>query len=242
MTTPESSSNPYRSPSPFGDSPSDVASTPRGRRPSGLNAVCIIAMILGGLGLMSSLLGLGSLALRPWMQKTFQVQQQPGMNKEFVNVQRDMQRKTNAVTDRYLGFNWGFSLVNFVLGASLLVGGILVLQLKPKGRAFLAAIFAATIVFELVRIPTYAVMQREIASVVADSMPRMMNAAAAKGGAGADSAAALATTAMKIWTFVVIAFTLIFGLAKVIFYAVGARYLGRPHVRRLFPPAAPPTM
>jgi hypothetical protein len=230
--------NPYQSPSSFDASP--VSITP-GRRPGGLTAICVIAMIFGGLGAVSSMFSLGNLVMRSYLKSAFDVRQQPGMSKEFVEAQRDMQKKTDAVTDRYLGFFWVSTPVNLFLGTSLFIGGILVLQFKPKGRTFLAAVFVATILFEIARTPVHVYMQREVVTVMSNSMPRMMNAIPAKDGSNAAVAEGMATM-MKVGTLAMIVFMVAFGLAKVIFYAIGVRYLGRPQIRRLFPPAALPAM
>jgi hypothetical protein len=225
--------NPYQSPSQFDDSRSNTASISPGRRPGGLTAICVIAMILGGLGAVFSLFGLGSLAFRSQLENAFAPQRQPGMSKEFVEAQRDMQQKTNAVQQRFLGLNSVLGLVNLVLGTSMFIGGIYVLQLSPKGREFLAAVFVAAIVFELVRIPIIVSMQYQVAAVMSDSMPRMMNSINNQDGSNA--AAEAATIFTRIWIFVLIAIMAAFFLAKIIFYTIGVRYLGRPQIRRLFP-------
>jgi hypothetical protein len=52
---------------------------------------------------------------------------------------------------------------------------------------------------------------------------------------GSNAAAEAATIFTRIWIFALIAIMAVFFLAKIIFYTIGARYLGRPQIRRLFP-------
>ena len=48
------------------------------KRPGGLTAVCVISIVLGVLGLGSSLITLGSLAMQSTFEKAFKMPQQPG--------------------------------------------------------------------------------------------------------------------------------------------------------------------
>jgi hypothetical protein len=146
------------------------------------------------------------------------------------------------VNAHYAGFICGFGLLNVVFGSSLFVGGIMALRLNAKGRAFLAAIFIAAIVFELARMPAGAYMQWKITSVIADSMSRMMNTMSTKQSADIQRTNDITAAAMKVGMFVWIGFAVTIGLTKIVFYAVGARYLRQPHIRQLFASADPPAM
>lgn len=230
MTMPEMSSTPYRSAQSFGDStPGDSR-----RRPGGLNAICVIAIILGGLGLASSMLGLCAMAAKPWMNNAFILPEQVGKVDKARDAQLEMQQKIELVTDRYAGFNLGFLLLNVVIGGSLFTGGILALKLNPKGSRLLIAAFTTAIVFEILRAVLQIFMQIEMAEVMYDSMSRMMQATAPQNGAVAAEGAAATAVFMKIGVYIGLAFTLTFALAKVIFYAISTRYLHRPNIRQLF--------
>lgn len=230
MTTPEMPSNAYRPQQSFGDSTSGDSR----RRPGGLNAICVIAIILGGLGLAASMFGLCAMAAKPWMNNAFIMQQQSGEADTMRDAQLLAQEKAEEVTSRYAGFNLGFFLLNVVIGGSLLTGGILALKLNPKGIQLLIIAFTTAIVFEILRAVLQTFMQLEMAEVVPDSMSRMMQATAPRRGSGAAEGAAVAAVFMKICVYVGLAFTLAFALAKVIFYAIGTRYLQRPNIRQLF--------
>jgi hypothetical protein len=111
------------------------------------------------------------------------------------------------------------------------------LMLAPKARTFLLVVFAAAIAFVVVRAVVHVSVQMETSAVMSDSMARIMAVGVPKGQPGARQAAQatqMATVVMKASVFLGMGVTLVIALAEVIFYAVGARYLCRPNVRRLF--------
>jgi hypothetical protein len=211
----------------------------RPQRPGGLTAVCVIAIVLGCLGLCSVLLGVFSLAAAPLMKRMVEEQQRTAMNNPAHNANLEMQKKMQAIGDRHWGSSLAFLLANTVLAGSLLAGGIAALMMVPKARTFLLAVFVAAIAFVIVRAVVEAFAQMEMAAAISDSMRNIMATAAPPGPAarqGAAQAAEMATVFTKVGVFGGIAITVLFALAKVIFYAIGARYLCRPNIRRLFEP------
>ena len=116
----------------------------------------------------------------------------------------------------------GLTLVNLVLATVLLIGGIMALKLAP-GHALLVAAFVVAIVFVIVQAVVAVLTQIDMAAVIADIMPGMMQAAGTKAGAGGDQAAVMAMAA-KVGMYVGLAFSLVLALAKLIFYAVGTLY------------------
>jgi hypothetical protein len=213
---------------------------PARRRPGGLTAVCVIAIVLGSLGLCSTLLGFAGLAAGPWMQKMIERQHRMGMNNPANDAQLEMQKKMQAVNDRHWGSNLGFMLANMVLAGGLLAGGITALGLAPKARKLLLAVFLAAIAFVIVRAIVHVSMQMEMATIISDmpgSMSRIMAASAPKGPQAARQVAQateMAAIFAKIFVFLGMACSLVLALAETVFYAVGARYLCRPNIRRLF--------
>jgi hypothetical protein len=210
------------------DSTAGFEGAPR-QRPGGLTAVCVIAIVLGGLGLCASLFGLASLAFQDKIEK-FSMQQQtpPGMPngvlKDQMEMQKKMQQKMMEVTHRYRGVTLGTTLLNLLCATSLLVGGIMTMKLNPTGRSFLVMVFVAVIVFEIVRLVIMVFMQLDMAAAMT---------AAFQGGPSNQAAAFLATS-MKIGTFVGMGIGFVMALGKIVFYGIGASYLGRPKVRQLF--------
>jgi len=225
MTMPTLPPDPYEPP---------AAAATHPRRPTGLAVVCVIAIILGGLGLAGSLVGIVGLTAGSSMQRAFTLPLQPGMDRRVIDAQLAMQRNIQAVADRYWGYNLAFVLACLFVAGGLLAGGIITLGIKPAGRRLLIGAFAVAVVFEVLRAVFHVFMQIEMAAVMSDSMSRIMEATSPAGAPGADQAATIAAVATQVGVFVGIAFTCVYVLAKLIFYAVGIHYLRRPNVQRLF--------
>jgi len=212
---------------PSGDSTEGVDGAPR-RRPGGLTAVCVIAIVLGALGLCMSLVGLASLAFQDKLEEFAMRQQQPppGMPDGFLKAQMEMQKKIQEiqqnVTHRYRGANMGILLLNLVFASSLLAGGIMTLKMNPTARTFLVGVFAAVIVFEIVRTVVTVFMQLDMFAELS-TIPSV-------GSGPAD----VILTFAKVVAIGGMAFGIVLGLGKVIFYAIGACYLRRPNIRQLF--------
>jgi hypothetical protein len=225
--------------SPFGPDGSEpgFGAAPRPRRPGGLTAICVIAIVLGSLGVLGALRTLASVAMQPAMEKSLAVQRQQGANEQAFKAAEQMQQKANELGKRYRGINGGMALVNLIVSACLLVGGIAVLKMSEKGRMLLLAVLAVAIVFDVVHLCVYIVQQLQMATVLAESMPEMMKASAPKGQQGAQQAAEMGATVAKGVMYLVIAVQVAFGLAKLIFYGVGARYLCKPRIRTLCGPS-----
>jgi hypothetical protein len=190
----------------------------------------VIAVILGGLGLLGSLVAVAGLAAGSRLQQAM-TWSPPGPDRDkMVDVQRTMQRKIQAVADRYWWPNLGFSLLNAGLAASMLAGGIMVLNRAARARKLLMTVFAVAILFEISRTIVHAFMQWETAAVMSDLLPQMMGASRPVHGPNAQQAAAIGAAIAKAGIIVGLAFNLIFSLAKLIYYAVGWSYLRRPAV------------
>ena len=134
----------------------------------------------------------------------------------------------------YTGLLGGIGFFNLLIASCLLVGGILVLKMKPKTPAFLTTVFACAILFEIAACVAGTFVQMKVGAVLSETMPRMMTSAVPKGGQGADEAAAMATVFTKVAYFAGVAITIGWALAKMIFYGFSISYLRRPKIRRLF--------
>ena len=211
--------------------PSGAYGVSRSCRPGGLMAVCVIAIVLGGLGLLGSLMAIVGLVAGPRLQQaSVKLLQQPG-NDKVVEAQLAMQQKIQAVNDRYRWPNAGFALLNVGLSVGLLAGGILALNREPRARTLLIALFAVALLFEISRSIVQVFMQWEMAAAMSDLLPRMMAASAPAKGPNAQQAAAIGTAIAKVGILLGLGFQLIFTVAKLTYYAVGWCYLRRPSAR-----------
>jgi hypothetical protein len=230
MTTPATPFDPRQPQYSFGDSTMGFDGAPA-QRPGGLTAICVIAIVLGALGLCGSLLTLGILAMQKPLENAFKMQQKvpSGIPESFKaqmemqnETQNKMQEATQKVNQRYWGVHVGLGLLNLAFAGSLLAGGIMALKLNPKARAFLVVVFAAAIVFEIVRTIVIVFVQLNTVAVLS-AIPN----------SGAGPAVTMMTFA-KVAAIGGMVFWAGFGLAKIVFYGIGAAYLRRPNIRALF--------
>ena len=223
--------NPYSSP--MGQSPLSNP-PPVGvpvHRPGWMTAICILAIILGALGLMMALFGSVALAFGERFQQMVQgmstVGQPPGMKE----VQLEMQKAMQAVQDRwFVAIALQYAL-HFVLAFALILGAAKSLQMDSFGRRLLAGALFAAIAFELLRlIPTMAI-QMGTMDVMQEYMQHIMQASAPPGKAMPQQAQIAMATMMKGSMAVGIAFTLVFVVAKIAFYTAAGIYMNKPHIR-----------
>ncbi len=203
-----------------------------GYRPGGLTAVCMVALILGGLGLIAG----GWIAATNLASNQLQQLQQQwtlaGSPPAVRDLQAELNAKTMALANRFRLVNIAFALLQIAVAAALIWGAIHALRLQEKGRKILWAACAVAVVFELGRAVPHVLMQLENMALMEDYMPRLMEASAPgpQGQQGAAFGAMIARFSMIVG-WVVFAGWLILKLA---FFGVAFMYLGRPKVRALF--------
>jgi hypothetical protein len=233
----QQTSNPYQA-SPELGGPS--AALPADRRPGGLIAIAIIAIVFGGFGLFASVAQLGYVlranheaAAEP-IPKQFAEKMSSKQVKAYKEAQQEMQQKATAVARRYRSVNVGFSCINLLLSAAILIGAILVLSLTPLGRSALVDVFLAAILFEVIRTAVQIVMQVDFTTATAAAMQRMFEAMPHAAGPKDAQAIEVAAVAAKIGFYIGIAFTVCVAATQAIFYIVGFLYLRRPEIVQLF--------
>jgi hypothetical protein len=204
--------------------------------PGGLTAVCVISIVLGALGLGGSLFSLVCIVGQSTLQNVFKenafkMPRQPGMPDGPFQAQEEMQKKIEEMTRRYQGINIGVVLLNLVISAGLLVGGIMGLKMVPKARVWLVTVLAAAILFEIIAAVIAIFIQIEMASFMSGSMSKIISSMPKGGPQGGNAI----ETFGKIFMFVGIAFSVGWALAKIIFYGFSVLYLRRPNIRQLFP-------
>jgi hypothetical protein len=242
--TPQLPSDPYQSLGTSADGQSAARPAPRGGRPGGLTAICVIAICLGGLGLGSSLWAMAALTFQKQLQQTFAPPQPSGTGNPALNAQlaaqlaaqRDMNHKMQAIGDRYRTANLALALLNLFVAGGLLAGGIMALMLSPLGRTLLVTVFALAIALVIVRGTFYVFQQLEMWPVMSEFADRI-TPTAPKGPPGAGPPGGMMKTIMTGTFAVVLALCLALDFAKLVFYAYGVHYLRRPAIRRLFEPA-----
>lgn len=201
-------------------------------RPGMLVAVCVISIVLGALGVLSGLFQLASLVAAPMLNQAM-VSQFKGPQAE---AQAEMVTKLNAVTARWRPWILLILAANVLASAGLLIGAIMTLQWKPRGRKLLLAMLLAALAIDLLRVLPEALMQIQVQAIDRQYMARIMSESGQAPGGAAFGEAMGATM-----VYVTLAVLGGWALVKLICYALGARYLARPQTHALFvSPLTPP--
>lgn len=215
--------------------PLEIAADPTsGRRPGGLTAICVLAIVLGALGLFTWLMGVAGLFGGKQMQQAFQMQNQPGMDDEMNQIMKDMQDDSFDLQARYFIPNAAVLGVHLLVAVLLLVGGLGTLGLKPNGRMILMGVCALAILLEAGRTVVYVSLQTQNMSVIDGHMQRMLTASPQ--GAKNKQMADIMKVTMRVALILTFVFYGIIELAKVSFYLASLIYLTRPKVKALFQP------
>jgi hypothetical protein len=224
--------------SPFDPYASPVTSAQRlgSYRPGGLTALCILAILLGALGLFTALFSGVSIVAGRQLQEMLTFRQ-PGQTPEAAKLQREMNDKTMDVVDEFRVYNVLAVLVHLVVTTSLLVGAVMTLRLNPTGRRVLHAACWLAILFELGRGILQTFMQLKNFAIMREYMPRVMSSAG-QGGAPRPGAEQIAETMTNMIIYFSLGFMAIFILLKVIYYVITIVYLRKPKIRGLFASSA----
>ena len=105
-----------------------------GPLPTGLKAVCIIAIVLGSLGILFSCIGAGNLVIGQSLQAAFNMPAPAGVEPDELRVQQELQIQLAAVDREYLPFLIASTVLHMLAGLALLLGGIFALKRSATGR------------------------------------------------------------------------------------------------------------
>jgi hypothetical protein len=213
----------------FLDDSAGAGTSPEGR-PGGLTVICVLAMVLGGMGVLAGCFGLAAQALSSGIQQA--VVGMPGQNMPGAEAQRKVQEKMMAVGNRYKWVTLSLLVIKIFVEAALVAGALLAWGLNPRGWSWLHGALIAVIVFECVHAIPQVLIQVETQSL----MKEMMAAQQARNQAppGLENMMSSIFSAAGILSLVFISLWL---AGKLVFYVVGIRYLRKPGTRALF--AAP---
>lgn len=215
--------NPYSSPPPV-EMPRQGAG-----RPGWLTAVCVIAIILGALGILSALATLLMTVFAGEFQAMMGTPQGPGISPEMQRVQDQFQKEMNAIQDRYFVAIIAVSLFHAVVAGMLLVGGIRSLGGSAAGRSLLLAAFVAAIVYEICVGVLQSFMNIEMNSAMNSYFEGLVGTMPSAGPPPEVMVSIMQGSAVVGY---VLQYVLI--LAKIGFYVFGINYLRRPHITALF--------
>jgi hypothetical protein len=213
--------------SPFEMTPVAPESPATGGRPQNLTVICILAMILGGFGLLTGCFGVMSLVFASQARQAISAMP-PGVNNPTVEMQKQMNDKMAAINNRYKWVTLPLMLVKLCVEAAILIGAIMTLGLKPRGRSWLLAGLIAALVLESIQVVPGIMVQSETFAMMREMVPVQQGANAPP---GMNDFMTVFFSAIGIGTIVM---TLGWLAAKFIFYVIGIRYLRKPAVAALF--------
>jgi hypothetical protein len=226
--------------SPFGMtpvSPAGMGTAPASRRRTGgLTAICVLAIVLGAMGVLTGCVGLVGQLFSSQMQNAV-AGMQPAANQEAAKTQKEMNAQMLTIARKY---NWilvPLMVAKMFVEIALLTGAIMSLGLKPLGRRILLAAFIAAIVVESIQLVPALLVQRETQALMAEMMPKMMQevqqGAKKPPGFDPDQFASGLVKAISIMSFIIGIGWLV---CKVVYYAIGIVYLRKSQVAASFVP------
>lgn len=195
-------------------------------RPGGLTAVCILAIVLGALGLLTGLSAIVISAVQGPLQNLVN-QMQPDGDDEAAQLQRQMSDESRQFAERHFVRNIVLAVVRLVVAGGLLAGGVLAFRLRPVGRKVLLFAFVAGIGFELCQI--WPMIE------AAQLTQKIMGAQQFRGlEDGNENAQAQMRVMMKAIAAMQVAMLAAMVLTKMSFYGFGWWYVTRPRIASLF--------
>jgi hypothetical protein len=219
----------FAQPSPFEPTPDSPEEAPgAGDRPQNLTFICILAILLGGSGLLTGCFGVMSQAFAARAQQAFSAMP-PGANNPMAEAQKKMNEKMMAVTERYKWVTLPLIVLKLFVEAALLIGAIMSLGLKPHGRTWLLAGLIAALVLESIQIVPGIMIQSETFAVMREMMPLQQGPNGPP--PGANEFVKVFFSAIGIGSMII---ALGWLAAKFVFYVIGIRYLRKPELVALF--------
>jgi hypothetical protein len=180
---------------------------PAKKMSSGAKAICIIALILGVMGMAKAVLGGVGLVVGSQAQQMFSP---PQPDKRLKEMQEEMQAEMNAIADRFLPFSIARVIFHLIVATLLVVGGII--MLKSNSPTTLIAASALAIFFEIGRAILDTTVQMQIIPVMSRFIERM-------GNMGPDVPGGLPKF-ITYFSYIMMVLGLFFVLAKIIFYVI----------------------
>ena len=201
------------------------------RRTGGLTAVCVIALVVGILSVLSGLFQFTNLLFADKLQAAV-AGIQPGA--EAQQLQQEMSQQTAAISRKYAVYHWLSASTQSVLAWIMIVGAVMTLRLKPAGRKLLLAALIASLLFEPAKAVLTAAVTRETAPIILASMQQAAKASAPPGAKPPEGIDPMISGISQL--VVVMQWVMLIGMTALwcVFYLIGAWYLTRPAVKALF--------
>lgn len=204
-----------------------------------VQTICMLAIILGCLGIMAAMSGLFGIALQ--FRPNPYGQLPPGHG--FQDM-RKMHEELRAVNDRWRPYQLVIIVVSIPISAGLIFGGLKTWRREPVGIKVLTNSLMAFAPWELVSGTIGIMVSRQVMSITARSMQRVFQT-----GTPHDLPfVSIFSTFFAAISGLGVAFGIGWMIAKVVFCIIGFRFLQKPAVQPLLladprpvpPPFVPP--
>ncbi|MFN0052810.1 MAG: hypothetical protein ACKV0T_11505 [Planctomycetales bacterium] len=197
-------------------------------RPGGLTAVCILALLLGIVGLLTGCAGLASQAFGAQLQEAMSGMQ-PGGNEAMRQAQQEMNTKILAVAKKYAWMTVPLLVVKMVAELLMIAGAAGALGLKPFGRKWLMWGLTAALVIESISLIPALLLQNETQAVTQEYMNKIMS-----GAGGGQGAAEFGSSITQVATIIGLVLAIGWLLVKALYYVLSLRYLRKREIAALF--------
>jgi hypothetical protein len=233
MSQPDASFNPYAAPVP--SYMPGKPGVPGSGRSGWYTFYCVIAIVLGGLGLTGALMGGVSLIANQYLkQAAMQQPMGPGVPQEMAKLNQEMQREVYAVESRYFYYLMTAQILLVFVAGLLLTGGIMALSMKRFGARLLANAFLVASVFDVARLVLTVIYQMEVGQVMRKYLGEIFEKAGQQGGKEPPPEfTGMMSTFMGAMLGVGICFTVGWVIIKLVIYLSGWVYLNKPETQAL---------
>jgi hypothetical protein len=206
------------------------------RRPGGVTAICIVAVVLGVLGLFSGTIKGVNVLFGAAMQQA--IGSIGAVNQSQAKVQQEMNAAVADAMESFAVANSILCISQLVLCGALVYSGLKTLKLKAAGRKLLVAILVCLLVFEIGQLITVVLQQMSMSPIMELYMPRMMQAPSGNNAGAERFGQAIARMSIIMG----IVFQCVWALIKFIFFVIAIRYLCQAKVIALFDPSPAPVL
>lgn len=205
------------------------------RRPGGLTAICVIALVVGILSVFSGLSQFVNLLVGQKLQAAV-MQVQAGNGEAAQQAQQETQAKMAAIARKYAVYHWACATTQSILAWIMIVGAVLSLRLKSAGRKLLLIALVASLLFEPAKAVLTAAVTKQSAPVIIASMKAAAQNSAPPGSRQAEDINQMMGGLSQL--IVAMQWAMLIGMTALwcIFYLVGVWYLTKPAVKALFAP------
>lgn len=224
--------DPYRTPA----LPQGKFAPSPGARPGWLTALCVIAIVIGVLGLMNGILGVVGTLFAEQFQTMFTPPGGGGMPPDMQAIQDKFQQETMAVQEKFFLGILAAAILRIAVAAALLVGGVQCLGLKESGRQVLLLACGAAVLFEIGHAVLQSLVNMEMMTAVNGFMQNFLEAMPQGKGPPPEVFMNIMKGSL-IAGFVV---QYLIALLKIAFYVWGVLFLSRQAIKALFGHSAPP--